>query len=115
MRHLKKGRKFGRVRNQRRALAKSMASSFFVSGRMQTTEAKARELRPALERILTRAKTPTLSNRRHFKTMFSDAVVGRLFAMASSLGARPGGYTRITKAGMRRRDSARMAILELVK
>lgn len=115
MRHLKKGRKFGRVRNQRMALKKSMASSFFVSGRMQTTEAKARELRPALERILTRAKAPTLSNRRYFKTMFSDVVVGKLLAMASSLGTRPGGYTRITKVGVRRRDSARLAILELVQ
>lgn len=115
MRHLKKGRKFGRVANQRRALMKSMASSFAVSGRMHTTEAKARELRPLVEKFLTRARTPTLANRRHLQMFFSPGVTVRLLALAAKVQGRPGGYTRIVKMGARRRDSAKMAILELVK
>ncbi|MEK7082160.1 MAG: 50S ribosomal protein L17 [Patescibacteria group bacterium] len=115
MRHLKKGRKFGRVAKQRRALMKSLASSFAVSGQMQTTEAKARELRPLVEKFLTRAKTPTLANRRLLMEFFSPEDAGRMIALAVETGGRPGGYTRIVKTGFRRRDSAKMAILELVK
>lgn len=115
MRHLKKGRKFGRVRNQRRALMKALASSFAVSGRMRTTEAKARELRPRIEKFLTRAKTPTLANRRILQTFFSSQAAARMIAHATLMRVRPGGYTRIVKTGSRRRDSAKMAILELVK
>ncbi len=112
---MRKGRKFGRVANQRRAFMKTMAASFFISGRIRTTEARARELRPMVEKFLTRAKSPTLSNRRQLREFFSAPATARICTMAEGLGSRPGGYTRITKTGMRHRDSAKMAILELVK
>ncbi len=86
-----------------------------MSGRMGTTEAKARELRPVVEKLLTRAKRPTHANRRYLSGLFSDRVASKLIAEAAGLGTRSGGYTRIIKTGMRRRDSAKMAILELVK
>ena len=115
MRHLKKGRKFGRVRNQRRALMRGLASSFFLSGRIRTTEAKAKELRPLAEKWITHGKTPTLAKRRLLGAVFSDSVVRRIFQIAEQQAGRPGGYTRITKLGPRVRDDARMAIIELVK
>lgn len=115
MKHLKKGRKFGRVRKIRRALMKSLASSFFTYGRIKTSEAKAKELRPWVEKILTRAKTLSLQNRRILRKSFSEAVVKKIGEQAKSVLDRKGGYTRIMKIGARKRDGARMAILELVK
>ena len=115
MRHLKKGRKFGRVANQRRAFLKTMAASFFIGGSIRVTEARARELRPMVEKFLTRARTPTLANRRQLREFFSAPTTTRIFTMAGGIGSRPGGYTRIIKTGIRAHDSAKMAILELVK
>lgn len=114
MRHLKKGRKFGRKTDQRAALKKSLASSFFMLGRITTTEAKAKEMRPIVERYLTRAKNPSLANRRLLAAIFSDAVIKKIFAQAADLMARPGGYTRIIRLGQRKTDGAKMAILELL-
>lgn len=115
MRHLKRGRKFGRERNQRRALLKSLASSFFMSGRINTTEAKAKELRPFAEKFITRAKFGTLQNRRMLQRFFSEKVVRKVFETAKANSHRSGGYTRIVKIGPRARDGARMAIIELIK
>ena len=115
MRHLKKGRKFGRRRNQRRALIKALATAFFLHGRIRTTEAKARELRPIVEKHLTRAKNPTLANRRILGRTFADRIVKKAIETAQPYLERRGGYTRITKLGSRKSDSAKMAILELVK
>lgn len=115
MRHLKKGRKFGRERNQRKALMKSMAASFFISGRIHTSEAKAKSLRPFVEKFLARAKNPTLANRRYIASRSTPRAAAQLFASAAALGTRPGGYTRIIKTGRRARDNAKLAILELVK
>lgn len=94
---------------------KTLASSFFLSGRIRTTEAKARELRPLVEKFLTRAHEPTLANRRILRAFLSSRASGGAAALATELGSRPGGYTRIVKTGPRRRDAANMAILELVK
>ena len=114
MRHLKKGRKFGRERDQRRALMKSLASSFFMLGRIKTTEAKAKELRPWTEKFLTRAKSPSVETRRLLRGFFSENVVKKIIKQASSLD-RQGGYTRIIKLGERKSDRAKMAVIELVK
>lgn len=103
------------MRNQRRALMKALALSFSASGRIRTTEAKARELRPLMEKFLTRAKEPTVANRRILRAFFSSSASARVIGLAAGLGDRPGGYTRIIKTGPRRRDSAKMAIFELVK
>lgn len=93
---------------------KSLASSFFVHGRIETTEAKAKSLRPLVEKLITRAKSPSLANRRYLSGIFIPAVVKKIFEIADREKARPGGYTRVTKLGARRSDSARMAIFELL-
>lgn len=115
MRHLKTGRKFGRERDQRRAFMKSLASSFFIMGKIRTTEARAKELRPVVEKYLTRAKKETLHNQRLLHEIFSDHVIKKILIHAREMSARHGGYTRIIKYGIRKSDSAKMAILELVK
>lgn len=115
MRHLKKGKKFGRERNQRRALMKSMADSFFMHGRIRTTEAKAKALRPYVEHALTRAKSPALADRRMLIAQSSPLLARRAIRMAEETAGRRGGYTRIVKLGERRSDSAKMAMLEMVK
>jgi large subunit ribosomal protein L17 len=115
MRHLKKGRKFGREKDQRRALMKSLVSSFLMLGRIVTTEAKAKELRPFAEKLITRAKNPSLANRRLLNSVLSEKVTKKLVDLARNYSGRAGGYTRVIKLGARKSDSAKMAILELVK
>lgn len=115
MRHLKRGRKFGRERDQRRALMKSLASSFFMLGRIKTTEAKAKELRPYAEKLISRAKNQNLANRRYLKELFPENTVKKLFEYGEIFREREGGYTRIVKLEQRSRDGARMAMIELVK
>ena len=113
MRHLKKGRKFGRERDQRRALMKSLASSFFMLGRIKTSEAKAKELRSLAEKFLTRAKNHTPADIRFLQRFFAPLVVKKILEQASGLD-RKGGYTRVIKAGPRQSDGAKMAIIEFV-
>ena len=94
---------------------RGLASSFFMLGRIKTTEAKAKELRPLAEKMLTRGRRVSPANRRYLVRHFSDATARYVIERAQSLGGRPGGYTRIIKLGQRRRDTARMAMLELIK
>ena len=114
MKHHRKIRKFGRVRNQRRALMQGLATSFFIARRIRTTEAKARELRPFVERAITRGRNPTLANRRLLCAQFSEATTTRIIACAAELKDRRGGYTRVVKLGVRASDSACLALLESV-
>lgn len=116
MRHLKRGRKFGRTRKQRRALLRNLAYQLIMKGRIVTTEAKAKELRPMVEKVITRAKTPTLKNRRLLASKLPVPAVKRaLEAVAPSFAGRSGGYTRIIKLGPRKSDASKMAIIEFVK
>ena len=115
MKHQGKGRIFGRKAGQRRALMKSLASSFFSLGKIRTTEAKAKEVRPQIEKWITRAKNPTLGNRRVLRATFSNKVVKEIIGYGAIYKERPGGYTRITKLAPRPGDGANMAIIELVK
>ena len=114
MKHLKKGRKFGRELDQRHALLKSVASSFFLRGRITTTEAKAKETRPYVEKAITRAKNLTLFDRRMLLRDFSGEVIKKITEYAVRMQGRNGGYTRIIKIGARKSDSAKMAIFEFV-
>lgn len=114
MRHRKKGRKFGREGGQRNALMRTMAGSLFLRGRMYTTEAKAKELRPYVEKLVTRARRGTLADRRALAASLPDAAVRGAMTRAEAMKDRPGGYTRITKLGVRKGDSARMATIEFV-
>ena len=114
MRHLKKGRKFGRERNQRHALLKSLATALFLKGAIVTTEAKAKSLRPFAERSITRGRVGTLQARRILLRMFSPAVTRRIMERGKTFEARAGGYTRIIRMGPRASDHARMARIEFV-
>lgn len=115
MKHRGKGRIFGRKSGQRRALMKSLASSFFVLGKITTTQAKAKEVCPRIEKWITRAKNPTLANRRILGATFSHETVKIIINRAGLFTERHGGYTRITKLAPRHSDSAQMAVIELVK
>jgi len=85
-----------------------------MRGRIRTTEAKAKELRPFAEQCVTRGKNPTLAGRRLLAASFSPAIAARIIERARSMGDRKGGYTRIIKVGARKSDGARMAIIEFV-
>ena len=96
---------------------KGLAASLIEHGRIMTTEAKAKELRPKIEKMITRAKNPTLSNRRLLlSSLYNNTeVVEKLVAdVAPKYVERPGGYTRITKLVQRKGDASKMAVIELV-
>lgn len=115
MRHLKRGRKFGRTHNQRRALLRALAHQLIVHGRITTGEAKAKELRPVIEAMVTRAKSGTARARRELRSRLPETAAVKLArTIAPRMAERPGGYTRIIKLGPRKSDGARMALIEFV-
>lgn len=115
MRHGNVNRKFGRQSSQRNALLKSLARSLVLRGRMQTTLAKAKEIRPLVEKMVTRGRTDTLANRRLLIAALGDEkTAGKLIAKAKDYEGRPGGYLRIVKTGQRKGDAAPMALIEFV-
>lgn len=116
MRHRIKGRKLNRTASHRRALLRNMATSLFRHGRIETTTAKAKELRPYAERLITLAKRGDLHARRLAARKIADRqVLGSLFDdIAPRFSDRPGGYTRILKLGTRKGDAAEMSLIELV-
>jgi large subunit ribosomal protein L17 len=116
MRHQAKGRQLSRTSEHRRALLRNMVTSLFLHGRVDTTVAKAKELRPYAERLITLARRGDLHARRLVgrKVRGRDALA-RLFAdIGPRFAARPGGYTRILKLGHRKGDGADMARIELL-
>jgi len=118
MRHHNANRKFGRSKNQRHALLKGLAASLITHGRILTTEAKAKELRPSVEKMVTKAKNPTLANRRLLLSGFynNETVVSTLIdGIASRYADRAGGYTRIIKLAPRKGDASPMAVIEFVQ
>jgi len=115
MRHGNVNRKFGREKGQRTALLKSLARSLVLRGRMTTTLAKAKEIRPMVEKMVTRGRTATLANRRHLIAQLGDErMAAKLIKTAEGYTARTGGYLRITKMGPRKGDAAEMAVIEFV-
>jgi len=116
MRHRVRGRKLGRTTAHRKALFRNQLSALFTHERIVTTVAKAKELRPMAERMVTLAGTGTLPARRKVLTMVPDKdVVRRLFdEIAPRFTERPGGYTRIMRLGRRRGDGAELAIIEFI-
>ena len=115
MRHGNVNRKFGREKNQRTALLKSLARSLVLEGHIQTTEAKAKEIRPMVEKLVTRGKTVTLANRRLLVADLGDIdTVNKLIKTAATYADRPGGYLRIVKMGPRKGDASPMAVIEFV-
>jgi large subunit ribosomal protein L17 len=116
MRHQVSGKKLGRNTSQRRALLRSLVTSFIEKERIRTTLTKAKETRPIAEKMITLAKTNSLHTRRQaLQYIYKRDVVKKLFEdVAPRFTERPGGYTRIIKLGPRAGDGAEMAILELV-
>lgn len=116
MRHRKSGKILGRKKGPREALLRNMATSFVLYEKIQTTEAKAKALKPVVEKYITRSKEDTLHNRRELlKYFYDEKAVKKMFdVIAPRYKDRPGGYTRITKLGYRQGDSAPMVQIELV-
>lgn len=115
MRHGNVNRKFGRERGQRAALLKSLARNLVVKGKIKTTEAKAKEIRPYVEKLVTKAKAPTLANRRSLiAELGAPITANKIIRMAGAYAERSGGYLRITKMGPRKGDAAPMAVIEFV-
>jgi large subunit ribosomal protein L17 len=116
MRHHRAGKKLGRDAAHRRALYANLAGSLIEHGRIKTTEAKAKAVKPFAEQMITLGKRGDLSARRQaLARLRSQDVVHVLFAeVAPRFTDRPGGYTRIVKLGPRAGDAAEMVYLELV-
>ncbi|MGW3418683.1 50S ribosomal protein L17 [Streptomyces phaeochromogenes] len=112
-----KGARMGGSAAHEKLLLANLAKSLFEHGKITTTEAKARRLRPYAERLVTKAKKGDLHNRRQVLSVITDkSVVHTLFTeIGPRYENRPGGYTRITKIGNRRGDNAPMAVIELVE
>ena len=116
MRHQKTGRKFGRSTAHRKAMSRNLVTSLLDHGRIETTEAKGKELRRWVERVITTAKTDNIAARRAVDSVVEDPEVSqRLFTkLLPRLKERPGGYTRVLKIGPRQGDGAPMVLGELV-
>ncbi|MEQ8968179.1 MAG: 50S ribosomal protein L17 [Azospirillaceae bacterium] len=116
MRHRKNGRKFSRTSSHRKAMFANMAAALLEHEQIVTTLPKAKDLRPQVEKLITMGKKGDLADRRRaFAVLRNDEIVAKLFSTLSERYAkRPGGYTRVLKAGFRTGDSAPMAVIELV-
>lgn len=110
-------RKLGRPTDHRKAMLRAMVTYLLENGRIETTVARAKEVGPLTDNMITLGKKNTLASRRQALTFITkEEVVAKLFSdIAPGYANRNGGYTRVTKIGPRRGDGAEMAILELVK
>lgn len=116
MRHQRSGKKLGRDSAHRKALYSNLAGALIEHGRIETTEAKAKAVKPFAEKMITLGKRGDLHARRQaLAALRSNHVVHQLFAeVAPRFAERPGGYTRIVRLGPRQGDAAEMVYLELV-
>jgi large subunit ribosomal protein L17 len=116
MRHGARDRQLSRTATHRRAMLRNMATSLLAHDRVVTTEAKAKELRPYVEKLITLARRGDLHARRQVERKIRDRdVTGKLFReLGPRFAGRPGGYTRIIKLGHRGGDGAEMARIELL-
>ncbi len=118
MKHHKNIRKFGREKNQRKALLTSLSVALIRHGKIETTEAKAKELRPKIEKLVTEARKGTLASYRSVLSSLrnqNDEAKRLVNDIAPRFKERAGGYTRITKLGERQGDAAKLAIIEFVQ
>lgn len=117
MRHGVAGRKLNVTSSHRLAMFRNMAVALLKHEQITTTLPKAKELRPVAEKLITLGKRGGLHARRQaFAQLRDERIVAKLFdALATRYKARPGGYTRVLKAGMRYGDAADMAVIELVE
>lgn len=117
MRHRKAGRKFGRNPAQRQALLRQLAISMILHERLTTTEAKAKTLRPLVEKLVTIAREDSQHHRKLIMSKIDHPpATSKLFeVIAPRFEAAPGGYTRISKLGVRHGDAAPMALIEFIE
>lgn len=117
MRHHNKNKKFGREKDQRAALMRSLMRSLVLEEGIETTEARAKAIRPRLEKLVTRSKTDTLVSRRIVRSRLQDAdATKKLFeTIGPRYKSRPGGYLRITKTGYGTSDHRPLAKIEFVQ
>jgi large subunit ribosomal protein L17 len=116
MRHNKKGRKFGRETKKRKELLRGLAEALIAKGRVITTQAKAKSLKPYLEKIITRSKKNNVATARFLAGKFSRTSVKKLLQeIGPKFADRGGGYTRIINLPPRSSDGAKMAIIELIE
>jgi len=115
MRHLKKGRKLGTDASHTKAILKGLAVAVLKHDRIKTTETRAKEVRPLVEKTITWAKKGDVHSRRLAIAAIGDKeVVAKVFSEVERFEGRQGGYTRILKLGPRKGDAAPMVIMELV-
>ncbi len=117
MRHLKKGKKFHRKKGQRTALFKSLINNLTLEEKIETTEAKAKEIRPKIEKLITIGKKQNLAALRTLISRLTNKKAAQkiYYELASRYQNRKGGYTRIIKnVKMRKKDGAKMAVIEFV-
>jgi large subunit ribosomal protein L17 len=117
MRHGRKNRKFGRKANVRRGFIRSLAVALLTYEKIKTTEARAKELRPYIEKLLTKARIGDIAARRLIRSRLGDqeSLANKLVdTIAPRYEGRDGGYTRITKMPQRKGDASPMAIIEFV-
>ena len=116
MRHGFRGRRFGRTPEHRKAMFANMASALIKLEQIVTTLPKAKDLRPVVEKLITKAKRGDLHARRQVMADLRDeTMLKKLFdVIGPRYQGRPGGYTRVLKAGFRYGDNAAMAVIELV-
>ena len=117
MRHGMSGRKFNRTSSHRKAMFANMAAALIKHEQIKTTLPKAKDLRPIVEKLITLGKKGGLHNRRlAYAQLRDDVIVAKLFGpIAERYSQRPGGYTRVLKAGFRYGDAAPLAFIELVE
>lgn len=122
MRHHNVNRKFGRESGPRRALLRSLARNLIMNGRIETTEARAKEIRPIVEKLVTQGRDSSVASRRlitarlgaHETDAKNSATKKLVEEISPKFKDRAGGYTRIVKLGNRRGDGSRMAMIEFV-
>ncbi len=116
MKKLRKGRKFSRKTDQRKALIRSLLVALFTKEKMRTTMAKAKEISGMADKIITKAKKGDLASRRVLSGIFTNKLTKKIMSeIGPRYKGRAGGYTRVVKLGSRISDAAKMAIIELVK
>jgi len=123
MRHRVAGRQFGLPSDQRKALLKGLLRSLIIYKQIETTETRAKDLRPIIEKLITRAKTDDSVNSRRIartyiggKSADDESIVKELFTViAPKFQDRPGGYTRMARVGVRRGDGAPVVLLQFVQ
>lgn len=115
MKHKKKGRKFGRETDIRQAFLRSLVSNLIIKEKIKTTEARAKEIKPITEKLLTKAKKGDLHSRKLVIAKIGQRPAKKLFEkIAPKYKERSGGYMRIIKLPQRLGDASKMAIIEFV-